>query len=1138
MKKILITTLIASSIFAGTLEAQANIDATTISDFKYYCNQDDGQNKWDWVFYAKFNLWNHHWYEREYNIKFPWKITIGDSVHNSIPDSLNVKVPGCSPTEWVDYTCDISNSRKWDWKIVNWEQEKKWSIEVKTNSNSKITIESIRNGIRIINPNIENFEVEIKWANLKSWIRNKINYRKNNELKLKSRKYANEVIFILEKDQNWDLKIIEEKNYREDLNINNLEIENISEELNENENSIENEEIKNENYIDEIDKEIELEEISEKNLEENRTIDWSRDFWYFKKNPKLNNIYHSLSTKLEWNSLNIYENIYEREISWKATYKWTKEIEAHKGINNSSNNTHKLLDNKNEKATDNPYYTGLNYWVNTQYTYTTTKINFTPDSNIECKKTEFSSDNWWKLDTLSRSSTITKWDNTLKDKNPAGIEIISINNSTNGNIEASKDLTIKLNLANWFERKTKYNGEIEFKNQEDHIDREKYTITSYEGVNNMWRITFRKDNIQEYELIKYLVFSVNDKYNNTIWLWFSEINIFNGENFNEKKEITLNNVKLASINIEDNAKFRWLNDFNILREDLENYKQGNFKNFSEMINNNTILNIYAYNENKEITWSIKQNLNILPSNTFSTNTSALEDFELKADWSTKKISINLTDIFWNNFSQMENNYDLTWKIKFIWENADKIFISNARFEKPGILTFEISSYFVWEFKWQFEIYIPKHKLDIGLPEDESCTNDLKNCKKIIIKSDRNSDWKINIKFTNPLTWKLSIEDGNLKVWEKIKFILEIEADWLKDKISNWKICLDKNNFVFKNGDEILKSFEMKLTSNTCFYFDNFPIKIEFEWIINVTNEEDILKPFVLSIKDLNVQYNVKNEVINWKISTGDIWSISTYSSWSWTFGWTSSDWLPVEIILNINSNLENSCTIPTLWVKIEWQSNQNEYSIWWKGKYTDFSTSELRDIIRKNAVSLTRNMKNGDFINGIKYIENSDINISNISENFETLIIKNWNLIIDKNLEKTSPIWIIVLNDKYDVAKWKNQKWNIEIKNEVETINAIIYADWGLISDWNWEKKLEINWSLFTRNTIWGSVMINNSYKLPGGRNSNDFEIAKLYDLNTLRKFPNNFCNLSDEEKNNFYTTLIKYNPKVQSNPPKWFTIK
>ena len=84
------------------------------------------------------------------------------------------------------------------------------------------------------------------------------------------------------------------------------------------------------------------------------------------------------------------------------------------------------------------------------------------------------------------------------------------------------------------------------------------------------------------------------------------------------------------------------------------------------------------------------------------------------------------------------------------------------------------------------------------------------------------------------------------------------------------------------------------------------------------------------------------------------------------------------------------------------------------------------------------------------------------------------------------------------------------------------------------ESKLTFNGSLFTRNTIGWAVIAGTSYTLPWWEEVSDFDLAEIYDLNFIRKVPKT-CDWDDE---NDYSFIIKYNSSIQTNPPKWFSVK
>ncbi len=233
----------------------------------------------------------------------------------------------------------------------------------------------------------------------------------------------------------------------------------------------------------------------------------------------------------------------------------------------------------------------------------------------------------------------------------------------------------------------------------------------------------------------------------------------------------------------------------------------------------------------------------------------------------------------------------------------------------------------------------------------------------------------------------------------------------------------------------------------------------------------------------------------------------------------------------------------------------------WSGKYkitgqkenfSDIYKSTLREAIKKNAYSLIKWMKSGQTINKVKYSE-WDVIISWENLDFETLIVKNGNVIINDNLNKNGKkLWIIVLKDNYDTKMDFNTSGNIYITPDVSYINALFYADGGFISTdttgkvytsdsskrtANLQNQLILKWSLFTRNTIGGAIFSGWDYTLPGWQKTDDFDNAMIYDLNYIRR-GNRWC--QDNNTNGKCDTfddvfIIEYNPAIQQDPPAWF---
>lgn len=347
-----------------------------------------------------------------------------------------------------------------------------------------------------------------------------------------------------------------------------------------------------------------------------------------------------------------------------------------------------------------------------------------------------------------------------------------------------------------------------------------------------------------------------------------------------------------------------------------------------------------------------------------------------------------------------------------------------------------------------------------------------------------------------------------EIWKNQKYEFILKDVWLKwSRISWWKVELDKwlTEFLFEATDFKI----IKLTRVLENFGSNLNAKIWFDWILSVLKEKEVLKQNLLKTKnDVKISYNISSS--KWSVNT--IYDLNQVSLWT--------------------------CERNHLWAKIIWniQSSWKAEITGQKANYTDISKSDLSAIIVKNASNFIRNIKSNTVSNWVKYV-NWDFTLDS-TINYETIIIKNWNLLINKNLDKS--IWIIVLNDGTDKTKW-----NIFVTNNVTKINAFIYAEWTFrsaknlsgssYSDEELTKSLDFKWSLFSRNTIWWAVDVWQWFFLPGWIKTTDFNEAQKYDLNFIRKVPL-VCDDVNGMDLTTYNIKIEYDPKIQTNPPKLFT--
>lgn len=237
--------------------------------------------------------------------------------------------------------------------------------------------------------------------------------------------------------------------------------------------------------------------------------------------------------------------------------------------------------------------------------------------------------------------------------------------------------------------------------------------------------------------------------------------------------------------------------------------------------------------------------------------------------------------------------------------------------------------------------------------------------------------------------------------------------------------------------------------------------------------------------------------------------------------------------------------------RLQWEGRQT--IVGQDENITDLYNSELRTDIRRNAYNHIRSMSSGQTAWGVHYINWEDITLSSMPD-YETLVVIDGNVRITGDL-----VWekfgIIVLKDGYNVQNdyWNNG--NIYISPQVQNIEAMIYADWWIISvNNNWEvyientiernnelnRQLVITWSIITRNTIWGALQGQGEavYLLPGGMETSNFNTAMIYDLNYLRRGRDNCEPLYDDTETCMHqgTTVIEYNPDIVLNPPRLFS--
>lgn len=227
--------------------------------------------------------------------------------------------------------------------------------------------------------------------------------------------------------------------------------------------------------------------------------------------------------------------------------------------------------------------------------------------------------------------------------------------------------------------------------------------------------------------------------------------------------------------------------------------------------------------------------------------------------------------------------------------------------------------------------------------------------------------------------------------------------------------------------------------------------------------------------------------------------------------------------------------------------------------FSDISLTEARAGIHRAAYQAIRNMTSGQILNKVRYVEGQNVTLNTTSTDYETLIVKNGNVIISGEYfnQSKKKFGIIVLRDNAT----DTSKGNVYITPGVRYIYGIIYADGSIHSADSSGKpyltdsatrttalsnQLVLEGTLFTKNTIGGAIDAGvgtaaGKYKLPGNIATNDFNAAMSYDLALLRRGNTGYDKNSsahgtkDLNYNNTTPTVIIYSSKLSSDAPKGF---
>jgi hypothetical protein len=533
---------------------------------------------------------------------------------------------------------------------------------------------------------------------------------------------------------------------------------------------------------------------------------------------------------------------------------------------------------------------------------------------------------------------------------------------------------------------------------------------------------------------------------------------------------------------------------------------------------------------------------------------------------------SFTDSYWNLITRKNDILNNS----YVSSQDPYTIISNVKITTDSRLCFDVARLAPW-LPWVIDIYIPQHNLDVDLTPNNNKVH-----------------FALDFGTTNTITWESfnynnSNCNGNncsMTNCPAIPPVSTITKPATSAEIN--EACKISWFFYYdKNGDD-----NNRKNSNETEFKSPFSLKLEIKSWSDEWNWQPLIwidQLYRLTLLK-NAEVNISNGILN-SISEEKIHTYSSGTTVNWHIWWKFTTVNSNPTINNANFNLnkwtftgainvnrdENVLLAPvvkaneilisysiawknvqyllpevkiewcerdTLWVKVLWtlQADWQANITGQEDNFSDLSTSEMRGIIKKNATELTRWMKDWDVVNWLKYVEGRSIILPDTDfSKYDTIVVKNGNVLINGDI--TSLKWIIVLKDNYNIRNDYQTTWNVYVANNVENINAVIYADWALISSsstthspYNYEeltKPLKIKWSLFTRNTIgWSIEWTLGKILLPGGwqaTTDTDKILAWYYDLNNIRMW---WSSCAEDAP---FPLTIEYDSRIQTNPPKGF---
>lgn len=528
-------------------------------------------------------------------------------------------------------------------------------------------------------------------------------------------------------------------------------------------------------------------------------------------------------------------------------------------------------------------------------------------------------------------------------------------------------------------------------------------------------------------------------------------------------------------------------------------------------------------------------------------------------YSSKNWSCTKKYIEWNYISEScnwscpsdipkPNNLTYIRKLSSYIDNSQSNNTCNGSIFADNISSCNIRIDIKWDIEWWkiVEWLLSKNIININNLSTEIKTNQIENTWWLALNFSQVNNTTIKPNWTNfyyEINWIKSLTPFFSSNW---RILLQMESfSWVYDNVQISNINYNFNKPFVGEIETLWSSWLYLWTEQTVLIKALPQVDISsFSWII-LSNIKNTLIPFDTS------KYLIQNI---WDENSSNLFSKINFTlNYSWVEHiWSTQittkphisyylDWNEIKYNLTPTYNSSDYNAIKTsnsqfIGVSIYWNSK----TIWRKNItseessfFTDLSVSKQRSMIKKNITQLLmwREPDSNNIINWILYVTWNYILWDALSD-VKTVVIKDWNLVIDKNINKK--IWIISIRTHYN----NTSIWNIYVNPDVSYINAIIYADGWFISSWFYNnqdkvenytdsifrtarlnKQLVFKGSLFTRNTIWWALATNNEYILPWWRKvsalQKNYNEAIMYDLNYIRRWNNWYDNVLWTKKYN-----------------------